>query len=239
MAISNPGGNLNSGPSATKQTLSENYLDLASSSNAGWSQQYVPDLMEKEAEVFGPRTISGFLAQVGAEEAMTADQVVWSEQGRLHLNYTGDTHSGDETITIANDVDGNAIGADHGIRVNDMLLITTATVTARGVCTGVNSAVIHVELYDGTDITTTLGSSTAVQVLVYGSEYGKGQSYKTGTDGVVGSLTNSDSRTSNEPFFKSFSNKPIIMKDFYSINGSDTSQIGWVEISQETGPNGY
>ena len=41
--------------------------------------------MEKEAEVFGNRTISGFLSQVGAEEAMTADQVVWSEQGQITL----------------------------------------------------------------------------------------------------------------------------------------------------------
>ena len=55
----------------------------------GWGQQYLPDLMEKEAEVFGPRTISGFLSQVGAEEAMSADQVIWSEQGRLHLSYKG------------------------------------------------------------------------------------------------------------------------------------------------------
>ena len=78
MAITK-GSSLNSVPAAMKQTLPSNYLDLASSSNAGWSQQYVPDLMEKEAEVFGPRTISGFLAQVGAEESMTADQVVWSE----------------------------------------------------------------------------------------------------------------------------------------------------------------
>jgi hypothetical protein len=41
--------------------------------------------MAQEAEVFGPRTISGFLSQVGAEEAMQSDQVIWSEQGRLHL----------------------------------------------------------------------------------------------------------------------------------------------------------
>ena len=41
--------------------------------------------MEKEAEVFGNRTISGFLSQVGAEEAMTADQVVWSEQVKITL----------------------------------------------------------------------------------------------------------------------------------------------------------
>ena len=64
MAIT-AGTNLNSVPAPIKQTLSTNYLDLNSTS--GWGQQYVPDLMEKEAEVFGPRTISGFLSQVGAE----------------------------------------------------------------------------------------------------------------------------------------------------------------------------
>ena len=45
--------------------------------------------MEKVAEVYGQRTISGFLSQVGAEEAMAADQVIWTEQGRLHLAYKG------------------------------------------------------------------------------------------------------------------------------------------------------
>ena len=66
MAIT-PGGSLNSVPAHVKQTLATNYLDLASSAGEGWAQQYVPDLMEKEAEVFGPRTISGFLSQVVAE----------------------------------------------------------------------------------------------------------------------------------------------------------------------------
>ena len=41
MAISY-GGSLNSVPSATKQTLAGNYLDLASGST-DWGQQYVPD----------------------------------------------------------------------------------------------------------------------------------------------------------------------------------------------------
>jgi len=82
MAIT-AGGSLNSVPAIHQQALSTNYLDFTSGAN-DWAQQYLPDLMEKEAEVFGPRTISGFLSQVGAEEAMSADQVVWSEQGRLH-----------------------------------------------------------------------------------------------------------------------------------------------------------
>ena len=76
-----------SGPDAAprKQTLASNYVDFLSSATEGWAQQYLPDLMEKEAEVYGKRTIAGFLAQVGAEEASASDRVVWSEQGRLHL----------------------------------------------------------------------------------------------------------------------------------------------------------
>jgi hypothetical protein len=117
MAIT-AGSNLNSVPASTKATLSTNYLDLASSSGQGWAQQYVPDLMEQEAEVFGNRTISGFLSQIGAEEPMTADQVVWSEQGRLHLSYKGhvvDAAQQDDnsdvaggTIEIDFDIDGIA-----------------------------------------------------------------------------------------------------------------------------------
>ena len=52
MAITG-GNSLNSVPAPTKATLQTNYLDLSTASNAGWGQQYVPDLMEKEAEVFG------------------------------------------------------------------------------------------------------------------------------------------------------------------------------------------
>ena len=57
MPISNPGGNLNSVPAPNQQTLSTNYLDFTGGSN-DWSQQYLPDLMEKEAEVFGPRSFT-------------------------------------------------------------------------------------------------------------------------------------------------------------------------------------
>ena len=56
-----------SAPDAAPQkvTLSGNYVDFTGSGSA-WAQQYLPDLMEKEAEIFGNRTISGFLSQVGA-----------------------------------------------------------------------------------------------------------------------------------------------------------------------------
>ena len=55
MAIT-AGTNLNNTPASQKQTLSSNYIDFTDGST-GWEQQYLPDLMEKEAEVFGNRTL--------------------------------------------------------------------------------------------------------------------------------------------------------------------------------------
>ena len=238
MAISNPGNLLNSVAAPVQQALASNYLDFTATATAGWAQQYLPDLMEKEAEVFGKRTISGFLSQVGAEEAMTADQVVWSEQSRLHLSYIGtldvdgDTNG---TFEVVSDIDGNTSVADnnHGIRVNDMVLIAQAgTVVKALVVETPATDIVTVEPY-ATAALSTLADGTAT-LLVVGSEFGKGQSYSdiTGTAAA-------DKRTALEPQFKSFNNKPIIIKDNYTVSGSDASRIGWVEISGEEGQSGY
>ena len=219
------GSNLNSVPAPQKQTLSTNYLDLSSASNAGWGQQYVPDLMEKEAEVFGPRTISGFLAQVSAEEAMTADQVVWSEQGRLHLSYKGTVitaGSTNGTFTVTADIDGNSItAADHGVRTNDIVLIASAGIVTPCLVVDSDTAVIQVEPFDKADLTGHATGTGASTILVVGSEYAKGTSYNDGN------FASANSRTpANEPAFKTFTNKPIIMKDYYEVSGSDASRIG-------------
>ncbi|ANS05173.1 hypothetical protein [uncultured Mediterranean phage] len=236
MAIT-AGSSLNSVAASVQQTLASNYIDFTSETTKGWAQQYLPDLMEKEAEVFGQRTISGFLAQVGAEEAMTADQVVWSEQSRLHLSYVGTLDvDGDVngTFQVTTDIDGNALTTNHGIRVNDMVLIAQAGAVVKALVVETpSSAIVSVEPYANDVLGDELADGTAT-LLVIGSEFGKGQSYSdvTGTH-------NSERRTALEPQFKSFTNKPIIMKDYYEISGSDASQVGWVEISGEEGQNGY
>tara|TARA_E500000318_G_scaffold1551_1_gene2015 strand:- start:1000 stop:2499 length:1500 start_codon:yes stop_codon:yes gene_type:complete len=245
MAIT-AGDNLNSVPLHKKQALSTNYLDLSSASNAGWGQQYVPDLMEKEAEVFGPRTISGFLAQVGAEESMTADQVVWSEQGRLHLSYKGDIDA-DNVITIQCDIDENNFGASgitvhHGIRENDTVIVANSNGVKKCLVTGVadgdgpagSGADITVAAYDASTIATSGATADkGTTVLVYGSEFAKGVGYNAAAAALEGS------RQANEPQFTTFTNKPIIMKDYYEVSGSDASRIGWVEVSSEEGASGY
>jgi hypothetical protein len=116
--------------------------------------------MAQEAEVFGPRTISGFLSQVGAEEAMQADQVIWSEQGRLHLSYKGNVSSTDAgantgaggntpQFTIESDIDETAglQPANHGVRVNDTVIIANANGVFKCLVTVVADAIIDVAPY--------------------------------------------------------------------------------------------
>ena len=44
---------------------------------------------------------------------------------------------------------------------------------------------------------------------------------------------------SNESDDFIFDNKPIIIKDKYSVSGSDMAQIGWIEVTSENGATGY
>ena len=221
MAVITPSGgsNLNSVPAPVKQTLSSNYIDFTASGTAGWAQQYLPDLMEAEAEVFGKRTISGFLEMVGAEEAMTSDQVIWSEQGRLHIKLAA-------TVTTA--ASGLiTFGSAHEIRVGDTILVHKAAATLKCYVSAVPSATTITALpYAQATLATGSSFSDAddVTVLVYGSEFAKGVAGRT---------------EAIEPSFKSFTNKPIIIKDMYQVSGSDASQVGWVEVTGEDGQNGY
>ena len=222
-------------PHPIKATLSSNYIDFTSDTTKGWAQQYVPDLFEKEAEVFGNRSVSGLLEKVGAEEAMTADQVIWSEQGRLHLSYVA-THDAntDGKLIITKDADGNSIdGATegaHSIRVGDTVLVSDANTTLRCYVSAVNVGgdddVIQVYPYSAAtlDAGGVAKDNANVKVMVFGSEFAKGVAGQ--TEAV-------------EPQFKQFNNKPIIIKDMYQVSGSDASQIGWVEVSGEDGQNGY
>ena len=240
----NPGGNLNAVPSPKRVSLSTNYLDFTGGSN-DWSQQYLPDLIEQEAEVYGKRTISGFLSAIGAEEAMSSDQVVWTEQGRLHISYSvGGVSSEDLQITTAAGT-SSSNATDIAIKPGNTVLISdgaanpfvfrayVSAVSAVGATAGANTT-ITIKPYKYANIAGALSAGadntyTNWKVFVYGSEFGKGKN-------GMGAGTNADAI---EPQFETFNNKPIILKEHYQISGSDTSRIGWVEVSAEDGTSGY
>jgi len=232
-------------PTQKKQALEGNYLNFTDGTN-DFAQQYLPEIYEAEVERYGNRTLGGFLRMVGAEMPMTSDQVVWSEQNRLHISYenviatnTGAVGAKVSTLTIPvaagieNVVSpGSTIvvmNPANGAELNCYVVASGATpgsALAAGVLT---VAPYSQEALDGTgagaaevDLVT---GGPALKIFVYGSEYGKG--------------TGDANRVSVTPSFTQYSNSPIIIKDKYAINGSDTAQIGWVEVATESGQGGF
>ena len=218
-------------PSQKQQLLESNYLDFTNGTN-DFAQQYLPEIYEAEVERYGNRTLSGFLRMVGAEMPMTSDQVVWSEQNRLHIAYNDVTKATETTLTfVLNATAGPSYVANVISKNQTLVVVDPATgqdlkvfVTA-SVNTSSTLATITVKPYTAADMTALSATAGALKIFVYGSEYKKGT-----TDSDIKSVT---------PSFTQYSNSPIIIKEKYSISGSDTAQIGWVEVATEAGASGY
>ena len=168
---------------------------------------------------------------VGAEMPMTSDQVIWSEQNRLHISYDNVNLVGPGAGTDIFNIPTNAGTIQNAIAPNDTIVVMNPTtgVTIKGIV-----GAVAVQGNNTTNVTCypfslnswdTLGiANNGLKLFVYGSLFAKG----TGS----GSF-------SIEPQFTQFSNQPIIIKDRYAINGSDMAQIGWVEVATEDGTSGY
>ena len=232
------GGSFSLTPTPSPTVSSNNYLDLANTANQGWAQQYLPELYEQEVERYGNRTIGGFLQMVGAEMPMSSDQVVWSEQNRLHIAYKSSGAAGSSTSVQLEGTAGNiSLGSanTNSLRVGNTVLVTDSA-------TGLKTAQCYVSVSSaaatdaGTSNATLLpykvvdlaaagfSDNEQINIFVYGSEFAKG------SDTMSGEL---------KPEFTKFDNRPIIIKDHFKISGSDTAQIGWVETTDEAGQTGF
>jgi hypothetical protein len=223
-------------PSQKQQALETNYLNFTDGSGNDFAQQYLPEIYEAEVERYGNRTLSGFLRMVGAEMPMSSDQVVWSEQNRLHIAYKDVSCASATTLTFT--VGGSGANfVENVISVGQTLVVMSPStgkelkVYVTASTTASTTATVTVKPYTQLDLTTGAGnvvnfaSATNLKIFVYGSEFKKGT-----TDASLNSVT---------PSFTQYSNSPIIIKSKYAINGSDTAQIGWVEVATEDGTSGY
>ena len=217
-------------PSQKQTPDPSSYLNFTDGSGNDFAQQYLPEIYEQEVERYGNRTLSGFLRMVGAEMPMTSDQVVWSEQNRLHISYSNVAYQGTTTLRIAQSASVQCV-----ISVNQTIVVMNPANGEELKClvTGVSGAGasgncdLTVLPYTQADLTSDIdftGLST-LKIFVYGSEFAKGT-----TDATINSVT---------PQFTQYNNKPIIIKERYEINGSDMAQIGWVEVATEEGTSGY
>ena len=263
-------------PTQGKELYSGSYINFTNANHRQWAQQFLPDVYEKEAEIYGNRTISGFLRMVSAEMPSTSDEIIWTEQGRLHTRIVGLAYVGagltsalptaNATASVAVTTGGlvntsslrfvntgaqpgprgsitNTTEGSGGVnfRVGQTVMIQkqTAQTTGnaaridnsrgtgevlKGIVTAVNTTAFEVRLYGASATTYTVATGDRFTAVVYGSEFAKG----------TGNFTEK-----LDPSYSTYSNSPIIMKEHYSINGSDTSQIGWIEVTSENGASGY
>ena len=217
-------------PRPDKSLFAGNYLSITGN-DFNFTKQFLPEVYEKEVERYGNRTIGGFLRMVGAEMPMASDQVVWSEQGRIHIAFD------DCSIAASGDAALNKItfsSADNAAYVNigDTVVISKGGKTVKCYITATPSSTTRTAVpYKATALNgaaaggfDNTAATTGLSLFVYGSEYGKGSIN-------VGNTVNAKSEY--------FNNSPIIIRDKYSVNGSDTAQIGWVEVATEDGTSGY
>jgi len=228
-------------PSQLQQLLPTNYLQFNNGTN-DFAQQYLPEIYEQEVERYGNRTLSGFLKMVGAEMPMTSDQVIWSEQNRLHIAYDNCTLPGGANIIDVAPAAGAAT-VQNVISVNDTVVIldTVSGAENKGIVTASVQAVvagaagsITVATFNGVGINANFTSGN-IKVFVYGSAYAKGSSMVNGGNVAAGTQP----RISVTPSFQQYSNSPVIIRDQYVISGSDMAQIGWVEVATEDGTSGF
>ena len=215
-------------PRPTQTLWGDNYLSFDSASGGGtFAQQFLPEIYEKEVERYGNRTVSGFLKMVGAEMPLQSDQVIWSEQGRIHVAYDGIANANQVEVAVAAN-NTITVPSGHLIQLHDTIVIAKAGQSNKCLVTAVNANGVEITVAPYDIATLATGSAYAnsdnIKLFVYGTEYRKGSS------GIAGSIDAS---------FTQFSNRPIIMRDRYQVNGSDTAQIGWVEVTSENGAGGF
>lgn len=173
-----------------------------------FSTEDLPDLIAKEFARYGNQSIKGFLEKMGQEAPSTSDLIKWSEEGRLRFVGKGITRAVN-VFTLNN----------HVFRKNDLLIIVdTAGVERKGFVSEVtaNTFTVLPTLAAGFGA---LGTAD-LTAFTYSNEYRKG------TNGREESL---------EAQPDIYENSPVIIKEKDTVNGSDATNIGWIEAETETG----
>jgi hypothetical protein len=215
-SITSPSGAILT-PHPTKAALPSNYL-----TDFSFLSTEMPELYEEEFERYGNRSINSFLRNLSAEYPFASDMIKWSEQGRLHTKYTGVEALDVVTSDTAEFQIPNSEVCNF--RVNQVVLLTaeTGTLSAKAIVSAVGADIFEVKFYSAAGSPFAIGD--LVSVFVYGSEFSKG------TNGLGGAL---------EAKNDIFDVKPVIIKDTYTVSGSDMAQIGWIKITTEDGATGY
>ena len=172
-----------------------------------------PDNRDALIKTYGNQGITGFLQLVGATKAVAAnDEVQYWEEERLHQLQSGGM------ATIASGAATASLTASDAastiVRLNDVVLVNGSE---RGMVTAISSAASPV-------ITITALSGDGFSALAVGAEKSLpiiGNLYKQGSDQPSEFIESGITRRVN-PF--------MIMKEVYSVTGSQATNIGWINL---------
>jgi len=178
------------------------------------------DIMPDLVKTYGDQGLTGFLKLTGAvNNGGSSDQIEWWEEGRRHLTFTHglttETANAGAGVTVAdtswntkcqpNDV---LMEADTGVR----FIVSAGGVNASN---GNAGGAVTAKRLDGAAIT--------VADYVSGGKFIKiGNLYAQGTDQPV---------AFDDPGITRYVNPYMIVKDRYEVNGSQATNIGYVNLN--------
>ena len=202
------------------QATPQNYVSLAN-----LIDPTKPDVRDLYVQTFGDQGITGFLELTGAKKnAGSSDKVEFYEEGRLHKTFNG-TYDADGAETAAGPGVGeltSSITAATGnagtiqLRLGDVVLTSTGL---RLVVTAVTASTSSAaDKYNVTSLNGTAGSDigSAEDMAIIGNTHAQGTDqpssfYQTG-------LVKRE-------------NPYIIVKEMYEVNGSQATNIGWLNVN--------
>ena len=175
----------------------------------------MPDLVE----TYGDQGITGFLDLTGAiKSGGTADRVDWWEAGRRHRTVTGVTDSKGSSTAADNSTLSVTADSTNGTPIgpNDVVMDSAdgrryVVVSADGTPGTADDYVLMT--LDGADAAA--DNSSSREFIVLGNMYGQGTEQPA-------HFTDSDAVKRKNPF--------MIVKDRYQVNGSQATNIGWVNV---------
>lgn len=179
-----------------------------------------PDNRDLLVKTYGDQGITGFLTLTGAvTNAGTADEVQYWEEGRLHKKVaiaSGGVDAGATGhITVANysevGGDGEGEAARNTCRLNDVLLTPGGQ---RLVVVGLDDTNEELDLrrLDGASV---VAEDSATELAIIGNIYAQGTAQPS-------EFYQTDLVKRTNPF--------IITKETYAVNGSQATNIGWVDV---------
>jgi hypothetical protein len=187
-----------------------------------------PDNRDLLIKTYGDQGITGFLELTGAtRSAGVQDEVQYWEEGRLHRKFTGEFDQSAGTIAVT---EVNATGGDYlanaGVpcRLNDVIMsgsgnryVVTAVTADSDPASSAGAPQITVKRLDGTAVAATSAGDLAAgsTFIVIGNIHAQGTKQPN-------KFYQTDVTKRTNPF--------LITKETYHVNGSQATNIGWINI---------